>query len=73
MARKSKPWAVVLTCDNGGKVRTEHRSQPEAYRKVNAEREQAKADTTRVIAIHVEQWEPDYGHWALYEHAYPED
>jgi hypothetical protein len=73
MARKSKPWAVILTTENGAKVRTEHRSKPEAYRKVIEERVQAKAGATRVIAIHVQQWEPGYGQWALYERAYPED
>jgi hypothetical protein len=71
MARKSKSWAVILTADNGARIRTEHRSQPDAYRKVNSEREQAEASTTRIIAIDVEQWEPDYNRWAEYERAYP--
>lgn len=66
MARKSKPWAVVLVT-HGGPVRTEHRSRPEMERKVHTERELAEAGTTRVIAIRVEQWEPDINGWALYD------
>jgi hypothetical protein len=66
MARKSKPWAVILYTPVGP-IRTEHRSQPEAYRKINAEREQAKAGASRVTRIRVEQWEPNANHWALYE------
>jgi hypothetical protein len=72
MARKSKPWAVVLLMP-GGPTRTEHRSQPEAYRKVIAEREQAKAGTTRVTKIRVEQWDPDGNRWALYELINPKE
>lgn len=70
MARKSKPWAVVLSTA-GGPVRTEHRSQPEAYRKVQAERERIQSGMSRVARIRVEQWESDAGRWVNYETAYP--
>jgi hypothetical protein len=72
MARKSKPWAVILSTP-GGPIRTEHRSQPETYRKVNAERELIKSGASRVTRIRVEQWEADASRWTWYEDAYPED
>ena len=72
MARKSKPWAVILSTP-GGPIRTEHRSQPEAYRKVIAEREQAKDGITRVTKIRVEQWEPDGNRWAWYDDIDPKE
>jgi hypothetical protein len=66
-ARKpSKPWAVVLSTPFGP-VRTEHRSQPEAYRKINAVREGIASGTSHVTSIRVEQWETDYGQWGHYE------
>lgn len=66
MARRSKPWAVVLTTP-GEPVRTEHRSKPEAYRRVNLIRTQALTGVRDVTRIRVEQWEPDYDRWSLYE------
>ena len=66
MARKSKPWAVFLYTP-GGPMRTEHRSKPKAYRVVSIVREQAKAGTSRVTKIRVEQWEPDYNRWITYD------
>lgn len=66
MARKSKPWAVVLATPDGP-VRSEHRSKPEAYRRVNAVRTQALVGERDVTRIRVEQWESDYQQWSLYE------
>jgi hypothetical protein len=66
MARKSKPWAVVLSTP-GGPIRSEHRSQPEAYRNVQIVRQNVLDGTSRVTRIRVEQWEPNANHWALYE------
>ena len=71
MARKSKPWAVIIVAADGDQVRTEHRSQPETHRKVNAERGLIEAGESNATAIHVEQWEPDCNRWAQYERAYP--
>lgn len=70
--RKSKPWAVICTTASCP-IRTEHRSKPEAYRKVTEERSLIESGASRVLRIRVEQWEPDYNHWALYEQAYPEE
>jgi hypothetical protein len=72
MARKSKPWAVVLSC-SGSPIRSEHRSEAEAYRKVRTETAAAKAGRTTVSRIRVEQWEPDYNRWALYELINPKE
>ena len=66
MARKSKPWAVVLATPEGP-IRSEHRSKPEAYRRVNAVRTQVLVGERDVQQIRVEQWEPDYDRWGLYE------
>lgn len=70
MPRKTKPWAVILTTASVP-IRTEHRSKPEAYRKVAAERAAIDDGSSRVERIRVEFWQPDYGSWALYEIAYP--
>lgn len=69
-ARKSKPWAVILST-SGGPVRTEHRSQLEAYRKVNAERGLIEEGVSRVTRIRVEQWDADAGRWVWFEDAHP--
>ena len=66
MARKSKSWAVVLSTA-GGPIRTEHRSKAEAYRKVHDTRADVLNGISRVTRVRVEQWEPDYNRWALYE------
>ena len=72
MTAKSKPWAVVLSC-SGSPIRSEHRSKPEAYRKVAAETKAAQAGRTTVSRIRVEQWQPDYQQWALYELINPKE
>ncbi len=72
MAKKSKPWAVIITTPEGH-TRTEHRSQVKAYAQVNAEREAIHAGESNAGEINVEQWQPAYDSWMLYETAYPED
>lgn len=66
MARRSKPWAVLLSAPQGS-TRTEHRSEPEAYRKVAVERVSAEEGHSETTVIRVFEWEPDYNRWALYE------
>jgi hypothetical protein len=72
MAKRSKPWAVVLATP-GGPVRSEHRSKAEAYRKVHDTRADVLNGISRVSRIRVEQWEPDYNQWALYELINPKE
>ena len=66
MASKPKPWAVIVSAASAP-IRTEHRSQAEAYRRVAAVKEMARTGVSRVRSIRVEQWEPDYNRWATYE------
>ena len=66
MARKSKPWAVILGTA-GGPIRTEHTSQNKAYEKVRAEVASVKAGASRATRIRVEQWEPNGNRWTLFE------
>lgn len=67
MARKAKPWAVVVyppgSCD-----RTEYTSQAKAYERVRAELD--NATTTR---IRVHQWEHSPGRWILYDEIEPRE
>jgi hypothetical protein len=72
MARKSKPWAVILRTP-GQPIRTEHTSQAKAYEKVNAERDLAQAGTSRATRIRVEQWQPDSNRWQLYDDIDPKE
>lgn len=66
MARKSKPWAVLLSTPQGS-TRSEHRSKPEAYRKVAIERVSAEEGHSETTKIRVFEWEPACQRWALYE------
>lgn len=66
MPRKSKPWAVVVNAP-GEAVRTEHTSEAKAYEQVHAEVAAVKAGTSKASRIRVEQWERDYGRWALFD------
>lgn len=72
MARKSKPWAVILRTP-GQPIRTEHTSQAKAYEKVRAERLLAQQGASRVTRIRVEQWERDANRWALYDDIDPKE
>jgi hypothetical protein len=56
----------------GSVEETTHRSCPEAYRAVAAEKERIADGSSRVRRIRVEQWSVELGHWVLYERAYPE-
>lgn len=69
---KTNTWAVILTTA-GRLTRTEHRSQPEAYRKVAAELKDIENGTSSIERIRVELWDPNRGNWALYEIAYHTD
>lgn len=53
-------------------VESKHRSCPEAYREVAAQKERIANGTTRVTSIRVEKWNTDHECWDLYERAYPE-
>jgi hypothetical protein len=66
MARKSKPWAVILNTP-GQPIRTEHTSEAKAYEKIRTEVDAAKSGTSRVTRIRVEQWESDANRWTLYD------
>jgi hypothetical protein len=71
MARKSKPWAVIVSTP-GGPYRTEHSSQKKAYEKVLAERDAILAGTSRGYKVRVEQWEHDCNRWVWFDQPYPE-
>lgn len=66
MARKSKPWAVILTTSDGP-IRTEHTGENKTYEKVRASVAAVKAGESTTTAIRVEQWEPDGNRWDLYD------
>ena len=66
MARKSKPWAVILNTP-GSPIRTEHTSEAKTYEKVRAEVAAAKSGASQVTRIRVEQWEPDGNRWTLFD------
>lgn len=72
MARKSKPWAVIVSTP-GGPIRTEYTSQTKAYEKVRAERELILTGASRGYKIRVEQWEADASRWAWFDQPYPEE
>lgn len=72
MARKSKPWAVILATPDGP-IRSEHTSETKAYERVRAKLAAIDAGTSRVTAIRVEQWEHDNGRWIWFDQPYPEE
>lgn len=69
--KPSKPWLVKCVTP-GAPVETEHRSCPEAYRAVAAEKERIANGDSRVQRITVNQWNTEFGSWDLYERVYPE-
>lgn len=69
--KPSKPWRLLHTTP-GSVVETKHRSEPETYRAVAAEKERIANGTSRVVRIRVEKWSVDYGRWEHFETAYPE-
>lgn len=70
MARKSKPWAVVLSTPDGP-IRCEFRSEAEAYRKVQVTQQNVLAGTSSVTQIRVEKWEGD--RWIWFDQPHPEE
>lgn len=70
--KPSRPWRLMMRT-SGLVVESKHRSQPEAYREVAAQKEKIANGTTRVTRIRVEKWSVDYGRWELFETAYPEE
>lgn len=70
MARKSKPWAVIVTTPDGP-TRTEYTSETRAYDAVRKERAVIDAGTSRVTKIRVEKWERD--RWIWFDKPYPEE
>lgn len=72
MARRPKPWAVVLRTP-GAPIRSEHTSQKKAYETVRDAVAAAKAGTSRTIGIRIEQWEADYNRWVLYDDIDPKE
>jgi hypothetical protein len=72
MARKSKPWAVIVSTP-GGQVRTEHTGEKKAYETVRDLRAAIDASESHVIAIRVEQWESDANRWVWFDQPYPEE
>lgn len=73
MARKSKPWAVIVITENGARVRTEHTSENKTYEKVRGELAAIKTGNSLVTRIRVEQWEPAYDRWVWYEDIDPKE
>lgn len=67
MARKSKPWAVVLITPGAPEQRSEHTGSRKAYNLVAETRKAVQAGTSPVTRVRVEQWEPACQKWALYE------
>lgn len=67
MARKSKPWAVVLLGPGVPEQRTEHTSSTKAYQLVNDTRSAVRAGTSPITRIRVEQWYPDGNRWTTYD------
>ncbi|MFF3998552.1 hypothetical protein ACFYX8_35250 [Streptomyces cyaneofuscatus] len=69
--KPSRPWRL-LHMTPGSVVETKHRSQPEAYREVAAEKERIASGTSRVLRIRVEKWSVEYARWEHFETPYPE-
>ncbi|MGW7087481.1 hypothetical protein ACWGH2_28845 [Streptomyces sp. NPDC054871] len=69
--KPSKPWRLLHTTP-GSVVETKHRSEPETYRAVAAEKERIANGSSRVLRIRVEKWNVAYGRWEHFETAYPE-
>ncbi|MFE9286698.1 hypothetical protein [Streptomyces olivaceus] len=69
--KPSRPWRLLHTTP-GSVVETKHRSEPETYREVAAEKERIANGTSRTVRIRVEKWSVDYGRWEHFETAYPE-
>lgn len=67
--KPSRPWRLLHTTP-GGVVETKHRSEPETYRAVAAEKEQIENGTSRTVRIRVEKWSVPYGRWELFDIAY---
>lgn len=72
MARKSKPWAVVLSTA-GGPIRTEHRSESEAHQQANTSREEILGGWSRAHAVRLEKWDATADRWTLYETVHPKE
>lgn len=70
--KPSKPWRLLHTTP-GSVVETKHRSEPETYRAVAAEKARIADGTSRVVRIRVEKWNVDGGRWEWFETAYPEE
>lgn len=69
--KPSQPWRLLHTTSNAV-VETKHRSKPETYREIAAEKERIANGESRTVRIRVEKWSVDYGRWELFELAYPE-
>ncbi|MEV5619402.1 hypothetical protein [Streptomyces bacillaris] len=69
--KPSRPWRLLHTV-NGAVVETKHRSEPEAYREVAAEKERIASGSSRVLRIRVEKWSVEYARWEHFETPYPE-
>lgn len=69
--KRSKMWRLIMATP-GGPIYTEHRSQPEVYRAVAAEKVSIENELSRVSRISVQKWNPERGDWDLYERVYPE-
>ena len=70
--KPSKPWRLLHTTP-GSVVETKHRSEPETYRAVAAEKQAIAAGTSLVVRIRVEKWNVAHGCWEYYDAPYPED
>lgn len=69
--KPSRPWRLLHTTP-GAVVETKHRSEPETYRAVAAEKARIADGASRTVRIRVEKWNVDYGRWEHFETAYPE-
>lgn len=68
--KPSRPWRLLHTTA-GSVVTTQHRSKPEAYREVAAEKERIASGISRVVRIRVEKWNAKTGQWEHVELAHP--
>ncbi|WP_329217310.1 hypothetical protein [Streptomyces microflavus] len=69
--KPSRPWRLLHTT-NSAVVETKHRSQPEAYREVAAEKQRIADGISRVVGIRVEKWSVEYARWEHFETPYPD-
>jgi hypothetical protein len=72
MARKSKPWAVILSTP-GQPIRTEHTSESEALQQANIVREEILGGWSQAHAVRIEKWDATADRWALYETVHPKE